>query len=139
MRSTGSTAKFRPILYDDWSIRLGENRSDQSSKTSGGYAGCSINATSSFLNVADPSTTILVLLTKLLAVLIMLPPLQSKLLVVVSMSLIVLSKLLVPLSKLPVVLSKLLVVVTKLLVVLSKLLVAPSKLLAVLSKLLVVL
>ena len=26
------------ILHDDWSIKLGENRSDQSSQTFGGYA-----------------------------------------------------------------------------------------------------
>ena len=33
-----STARFRPILHDDWSIRLGENRADQSAKTFVGYA-----------------------------------------------------------------------------------------------------
>ena len=31
-----STANFRPILHNDWSIRLGQNRPDQSSQTIGG-------------------------------------------------------------------------------------------------------
>ena len=31
-------AKTRPILHDDWSIRLGENRLYRSSKTFGSYA-----------------------------------------------------------------------------------------------------
>ena len=31
-------AKTRPILHDDWSIRLGENRPYQSSQTFDGYA-----------------------------------------------------------------------------------------------------
>ena len=33
-----SAAKSRPILHDDWSIRLGENRPDQNSQTFGSYA-----------------------------------------------------------------------------------------------------
>ena len=37
-RISTSHAKARPILQDDWSIRLGENRLDQSSQTCGGYA-----------------------------------------------------------------------------------------------------
>ena len=33
-----SAAKFGPILHDSWSLRLGENRSDQSYRTFGSYA-----------------------------------------------------------------------------------------------------
>ena len=35
-------AKTRPILYDDWSIRLGENRLYRCSQTFGGYADCKL-------------------------------------------------------------------------------------------------
>ena len=36
-------AKTRPILHDDWSVRLGENRLYRSSQTFGGYADSECN------------------------------------------------------------------------------------------------
>ena len=43
-RILATHAKTRPILQDDWSIRLGENRPDQSSKKLGDYASLGVEA-----------------------------------------------------------------------------------------------